>query len=311
MTDNGEGQNAGNGQGAANGQDPVNLLEQHINQPHIARISVRAPPFWKENPALWFTQLESQFHTNAITVSETKYHIAVAALDTAVISQVSDIILNPPAQNKYETLKQRLQDRYADSEERRFKKLLGNLELGDKKPSHLWREMKDLAGNRVNDNFLRSLWQQRLPAQMQAILSTDDGDMNRMLVLADKIFEIIDVRGSVCTIDSTSASNCFKTTSSSSTSSQLEQLRNQMDTLTQQIATLTTSNTRNNSTGSGGGRQRNRSISRLSHRRTPSHSRSRNTQQHPNCWYHYRYGDKAIKCSKPCEFVSSSVSKNK
>lgn len=95
---------------------------------------MRAPPFWKENPTLWFVQLESQFYTNGITQSDTKYHIAVGALETAIINQVSDVVTNPSANNKYETLKQRLQERFTESEERRFKKLLGAIDMGDKLP---------------------------------------------------------------------------------------------------------------------------------------------------------------------------------
>lgn len=85
-----------------------NLLQQTH---HISRVAVRAPPFWKENPALWFRQLESQFQMNGITASETKYHIAVAALDKAVINQVSDVVMDPPAANiMYATLKAALKN---------------------------------------------------------------------------------------------------------------------------------------------------------------------------------------------------------
>lgn len=171
---------------------------------HIARVAVRAPPFWKENPALWFRQLESQFFMNNIVSSETKYHIAVAALDTSVINQVSDVVMNPPAAQMYETLKDRLQERFAESDERRFKRLLNNIELGDKRPSHLWREMRELAGNRLTDEFLRSLWLQRLPSQAQAILSSDDGDIPRLLTTADRIIEVLDVRGDVHSVTTSS-----------------------------------------------------------------------------------------------------------
>lgn len=64
---------------------------------------------WKINPILWFLQLESQFHMNGITGSETKYHVAVVALDSSVINQVSEVVMQSPAANlMYEMLKQRL-----------------------------------------------------------------------------------------------------------------------------------------------------------------------------------------------------------
>lgn len=280
-------------------EDPPPVIPP-TNPPQVARVSVRAPPFWKEDPALWFMQLESQFHTNAITVSETQYHIAVAALDTSVISQISDLIMNPPALGKYEVLKQRLQSQFADSEEQRLKKLLGSLDLGDKKPSHLWREMKNLAGIRVDDNLLRSLWLNRLPTQTQAILSVDDGEISRLLVLSDKLHEIVGVGSGVNSVSSASASN---SSSLSSTSSVLEQLQAQISALTQQLASFTAINANNSVAGD---RQRTRSISRSAYRRrTSSHSRSRDA--HQLCWYHDRFGKNANRCIKPCSYVTSAV----
>lgn len=276
--------------------DSLQNIQPAAGQYHIGRVAVRAPPFWKENPALWFRQLESQFHINAITSSETKYHIAVAALDTAVINQVSDVVMNPPAANiMYETLKSRLQDRFAESEERRFKKLLNNIELGDKKPSHLWREMRELAGTRVEDGFLRSLWLQRLPAQIQAILSTDDGDIPRLLVTADRIHEVIDVRGVVQAVTSlpSARSSGYVVPTSESTidnacASDFQRLSNQVNELSLQLAALSSGNY-NHRSGSND-------------RRNQSRSRSRSKKQYDECWYHFRYGKNAKKCNKPCTY---------
>lgn len=265
---------------------------------HINRVAVRAPPFWKENPALWFVQLESQFHTNGITASETKYHVAVAALDTSVINQVSDVVMRPPAANlMYETLKRRLQERFAESEECRFRKLLSNLELGDKKPSHLWREMRELAADRVEDAFLRSLWLQRLPAQIQAILSTDDGDVARLLTMADRICEVLDVQGAVRSMSSSTSSRSSVSAvpvpanpEELSNSSELKRLCNQVNELSQQLAAFSVNNNNNY--------RRSRSSDRGGRMR----SRSRSVKQHDECWYHFRFGEDAKKCIKPCTY---------
>lgn len=253
--------------------------------PEVARISMRAPPFWKENPALWFVQLESQFITNGVTVSDTKYHIAVAALETSVINQVSDVVLNPPALRKYETLKQRLQERFTESEEKKFKKLLGAMDIGDKLPSHLWREMRELAGDRVGDDLLKSLWLQRLQPHAQAILSTSDGNMVRLTEMADKIHEVIDTRG----IHSVSS------TSSLSTHSEVNELRQQILALTKQMSALT-------STVGDVTNQRARSSGRSQSRGR----RQRSSSRVPGlCWYHDVFGENANKCTAPCSFVSS------
>ena len=65
------------------------------NREEIARISIKIPPFWHSHPELWSALIESQFATASITMKQTKYHI-VATIDSTILSQVSDIILNMP-----------------------------------------------------------------------------------------------------------------------------------------------------------------------------------------------------------------------
>lgn len=266
--------------------DPNQLGGQQ--QLQIARISMRAPPFWKENPALWFLQLESQFITNGITSSDTKYHIAVAALETAIINQVSDVVLRPPPTHKYETLKTRLQERFAESEERRFKKLLGNIDLGDRLPSHLWREMRELAGEAFDEDLLKSLWLKRLQPHAQAILSTSNENIARLLTMADKIHEVIDTRD-VHSIAINSAN--LQPLATQSPKSDFEKLCAQVSELTRQVSALSTS--RNS-------RTRERSTSRYRQR-----SSSRHYKQ-GQCWYHDQFGPAAKKCLQPCSFKSEN-----
>ncbi|GBM80633.1 hypothetical protein AVEN_140558-1 [Araneus ventricosus] len=154
----------------------------------VSRMAVKVPPFWRENPAIWFSQLESQFITSGIVQNSTKYHTVVASVETEILSQVSDIITSPPNNDMYKTLKERLINIFSDSEECRLKKLLQDVELGDKRPSMLSRQ--DLAGNRVGDELLRSLWLQRLLTQMQAILTTSSDDLNKLSIMADKIADV-------------------------------------------------------------------------------------------------------------------------
>ncbi|GBM77662.1 Retrovirus-related Pol polyprotein from transposon opus [Araneus ventricosus] len=63
-----------------------------ITKPELARVAFRAPPFWETDPDLWFLQLESQFKLSSISTDETKFHSVVAALDSKVLSYVSDIV---------------------------------------------------------------------------------------------------------------------------------------------------------------------------------------------------------------------------
>nr|XP_012136803.1 PREDICTED: uncharacterized protein K02A2.6-like [Megachile rotundata] len=134
--------------------------------------------------------MEAQFKTSGITVDDTRFNYIVQALDTEILTEVSDLILSPPSTGRYERLKARLIEVFADSETRRMKTLLTDLDLGDRRPSQLLRQMRDLAQDKISESALRSLWLQRLPAHMQAILSASEDDLNRLSQAADKIAEI-------------------------------------------------------------------------------------------------------------------------
>ncbi|GBM84977.1 hypothetical protein AVEN_49183-1 [Araneus ventricosus] len=84
------------------------------------RIAVKVPPLWRENPAICFLQLESQFITSGIVEDSTKYHTVVAS----DYKQVIDIVTSSNCY-AYKTIKDRLIIIFTDSEECRFKKLLG------------------------------------------------------------------------------------------------------------------------------------------------------------------------------------------
>lgn len=70
--------------------------------------TVRLPPFWKDNPALWFAQVEAAFAIHRITDDESKFRYVVLHADQFVLPFMADLITNPPEQDKYQTLKERM-----------------------------------------------------------------------------------------------------------------------------------------------------------------------------------------------------------
>ncbi|GFY40222.1 transposon Tf2-6 polyprotein [Trichonephila inaurata madagascariensis] len=64
------------------------------------------------------------------------------------------------------------------------------MELGDRHPSDLLRQMKSLAGSSISDELIKSLWLQRLPQQTQAILSISKDSLNNIAEMADKIIAV-------------------------------------------------------------------------------------------------------------------------
>lgn len=248
------------------------------NQVEVARIQIKAPPFWKANPALWFCQLEAQFEMNRMTADKSKYFTVVAAIESSILNQVSDLVLNPPDRDMYTTLKTRLLGVFVDSEQSRLKKLLGEIELADQKPSFLLREMRNLAGNAISSELLKTLWLQRLPSNIQAILSISSEDIERLSVMADKIFET--------TINSEIHKISSRPNDSTSLDLKLTQISKELSELKSDL-----SRGRNFDNKAKAFKPRSRS-------QTPA---GRSTKS-KLCWYHSKFGEKAAKCVGECNF---------
>lgn len=114
------------------------------SQPPVAAVSLKLPPYWPGDPAIWFMQVEAQFATRCITTEETRYAYVVAALQPSIAQEVRDILMSPPATHPYSTLKEELVKRTSESERKRLHQLLITEELGDRKPSQLLRKMQQL-----------------------------------------------------------------------------------------------------------------------------------------------------------------------
>lgn len=84
----------------------------------------------------------------------------------------------------------RLQKEFEISDGLKVNRLLTELDLGDRKPSHLLREMRILAGTSVKDDFLKSMFLQRLPLNIKTILATSNDSLGNLAAMADKIIEI-------------------------------------------------------------------------------------------------------------------------
>ena len=68
--------------------------------------------------------------------------------------QLEELIVNPTAKNQYEFLKAEMLKRFNDSNSTRIWKLLESQEMGDRKQSQFYRDLKTLAGGTTKDKFL-------------------------------------------------------------------------------------------------------------------------------------------------------------
>lgn len=236
----------------------------------IFRVGVKPPQFFKDEPDLYFIQMEAQFRNAHITNENTKFDHVIASLDPQYLQLVSDLIRNPPTENRYSELKQRLVKEFTDSDQRKLRRLIKEIELGDDKPSQLLQKMKKLAGNSISDDAIKSLWIERLPESVRAVISIVDGDSTQWAKQADKMMEISSF-SNIASVGST--------------------LQEEIAALRQQIQELKTRN-----------QNRSRNTSRNNRNRNRNRSRSRNNKEYDFCWYHYRFKDDAKKCIQPCKF---------
>ena len=249
----------------------------------VNRVGIRVPPFYPEKPALWFAQLESQFVLASITTDSTKFHYAMGQLDPVYAGEVEDIITSPPETDKYIKLKTELIKRLSASREKRTRQLLTHEELGDRKPSQFLRHLRHLAGPGVPEEFLQTIWASRLPSSTQSIVASQSrATLEDLADLADRLQDIAPATPQVAATSTAEAS-----------------LADQVTMLTEKMHAMTTLLERMSRDGNRG-----RNHERRQRSSSAQHSRSQsNYARSPLCWYHEKFGDKATRCKKPCDYA--------
>lgn len=248
----------------------------------ISRVGVRVPPFWPEEPEVWFAQMESQFVLSNISADLTKFHFVTSQLDQEYARIVKDIIVSPPANNKYDKIKTELIKRISLSHEKKTLQLMQHEELGDRKPSQFLRHLRNLAGPQVPDDFLRTVWTSRLPPNVQTIVASQPkSDLDDVADLADRVNDI-----------TPSVSHVASVAPSAHTST----LENKVAELTRQVEILSMQ------------------VKKANHFKNSKWQRSRSNSRHRSqdrsnqgyCYYHNKFGSRAKKCVPPCKFNSGN-----
>ena len=171
----------------------IDIILSHLTSPipkvvtptpaAVNAISLKLPPFWPTDPDLWFAQVEAQFSTRGITVEKTTYDYIVSVLAPDAATTVRDLILSPPADTPYATLKKELIKGTAGSYQQKLQKLLSGVELGDQKPSQLLCRMRQFWSGDADDILFRELFLQRLPANVRMVLASADARITALMPL--------------------------------------------------------------------------------------------------------------------------------
>lgn len=275
----------------------------------------KLPRFWKDLPELWFLQVESIFLSNRVQSDKTRYHLLITFLKPEVLVEVADVLKTPPETNKYENLKAQILARFADSSDRRLQRLLNELELGDRKPLQLLRQMRSLADGKISDDVLRIKWLALLPLGVQRVLKIFKAtSIEELETAADELMEspstpgvlavaarsIIPSQLEIALPGPAAVSACPDAT--------VAEMRNLGTILTQLVAlnrdllnqfqSLLTQLINRNHGNSSNDRNNNNSRSRS---RSPAGSRGTRL-----CHFHWKFGALVQKCQPPCSFRPST-----
>ncbi|XP_078050778.1 uncharacterized protein LOC144477164 [Augochlora pura] len=250
--------------------------------------AVKLPPFWKEEPRLWFTVLEREFAAYNIKADVVKSSAVTRSLDSETLKVVVDVVEAPPEKSTYGHIKQALIERLAKSDEVPPKQLFSDVDLGHRKPSEILREMVRMAGAKVTENELKTLWMQWLPARVQDILSVvDDASVERLAKIADKTMDRA-TGADVVAIAPPRTRFCEQ-------DGALAAIINRLDRLEMRLSRRD--------------RQRSPSGQRHNHRgnqqQRRARNRSRSTTANGFCYFHNKFGKESWKCRKPCRWTEA------
>lgn len=296
---------------STNDETKSNQTNFPVNE--INPIKVKLPTFWNNAPETWFIQAEAEFTLSRITSDLSKYNYVVRALPQDIAESITDLLKEHPTVNAYSQIKERLIERHSLSTEARIKKLVSDEMIGDKKPSEFYRKLLDLAGDcgTVGEELVKKLWLNRLPNVISiALIPQSKENIQSLIKIADQIHEAVQ-GSSLSAIKVNNSPNYFQpnyqvnpqqnfstqfhTVSQDQNPLSIESLQAEITELKRVISQF-----HNNDRGRRQTRFRSRSPAA---NRERSKSRSSYNPSGTHCWYHFRFGNKATKCNKPCSFV--------
>lgn len=151
--------------------------------------NIKVPPFYRQNCAVWFAQLEAQFTIARVSSSNLRYCHCLAALPEDVV-----LLLDLTGEPSYEDLKKQIRQAFEKSKALRLEEALNSLNISGLRPSialaKLRRSFND-AGLVPDEELLRHRLLRTLPHSMQITLAAHQNlDLSIFAAIADTVWDI-------------------------------------------------------------------------------------------------------------------------
>lgn len=270
-----------------------NAQRQNHQNPHI-------PKFTKHNPQLYFAQVERAFAFHNITTDSNKFDLIVCRLEEDILSAVEDLVTNPPDDNKYTTIKERLISIFAESSESKLRRLLLGGDTEGLKPSEILAHIRRLAPEKNNEAIIRTIFLGKMPETIRPLLTVwEDQDLCKLAKVADKMLEANNNAVSAIALAPSHSDTGISVEavtplmSMTSLCKLVTKLSDKIDKIQQQVTDNGKVDRR---------RSRPRDQSRYSDRsQSRDHSQSREGSTDTQlCWYHQQFGNAAKHCKVTC-----------
>lgn len=231
-----------------------------------------------------------------MTTETDKFALIASQIEHSTVTNLSEMT-TPDADTPYTKLKAKIISIFEATTTTKINNLLSDCQLGDMKPSQLLAEMKRLGGT-VGDEILRNLWSKRLPLHVQTVVAAaTKSTLAEVSLIADAVFDAVSTPAA--TVNQVNSNNNTQQSSSEENSSKKG---NELESLCAAVNQLTKSFRDMQS-------DRSRSKSR-DNQRSRDRSSSSKPAENRICRYHRKFGANAYLCTKPCNFVADSESKN-
>lgn len=269
----------------------------------IHRHTLKIPNFDPaEGVEQYFARVDYWFQLSNINSEQDRFRCIMPYLPAQMFREVKNDSLETH-DHPYVELKRRLIEAFAMDEFERVRKLTERIELGNKKPGDLLKEMQDLCAT-GDERVLKTLWMNRLPAELAAGLATSvELPISILRTMANTIHSIATSSGSHSTAQSVSQVSTNHTLHAGTAPPGFSELVASIAQLTQVIQQQHSVTVAAIQDRQGRSLSRGRETFRA---RSASNSSEPDFDHLGRCWYHRRYGNEARKCKPGCSAAGVS-----